>query len=65
MFAVIDAGFGQRRKALRGALAGIAGSVEASQAALERAGIDPHARGESLDIAAFARLAGALFAAWA
>ena len=60
VFAVVDAAFGQRRKALRGALAGLAGSPDASQAALERAGIDPLARGESLDVADFARLADAL-----
>ena len=61
VFAVVDAAFGQRRKALRGALSTLAGSPDASQAALERAGIDPLARGESLDVADFARLADALF----
>ena len=60
VFAVVDAAFGQRRKALRGALAGVAGSVQASEAALERAGISPMARGESLDVGDFARLAAAL-----
>lgn len=57
VFAVVDAAFAQRRKMLRSALAGIAGSGAAAQAALEAAGVDPTARGERLDIAAFARIA--------
>ena len=60
MFRVVDAAFGQRRKALRGALAGLAGSAQASEQALVAAGIDPMARGESLDVADFIRLADAL-----
>lgn len=59
VFAVIDAAFGQRRKTLRAALAGWAGSAAAAEAALRAAGIDPTSRGESLDIAAFARIAAA------
>ncbi|WP_435736885.1 16S rRNA (adenine(1518)-N(6)/adenine(1519)-N(6))-dimethyltransferase RsmA [Cellulosimicrobium sp. PMB13] len=57
VFAVVDAAFAQRRKMLRSALAGIAGSSAASAAALEAAGVDPQARGETLDVVAFARIA--------
>lgn len=57
IFALIDAAFGQRRKTLRAALARWAGSPAAAEAALRAAGIDPSARGESLGIADFARLA--------
>ena len=60
VFAVVDAAFAQRRKALRGALRGLAGSGGAASSALEAAGIDPMARGESLDVARFARIAEAL-----
>jgi 16S rRNA (adenine1518-N6/adenine1519-N6)-dimethyltransferase len=59
VFAVVDAAFGQRRKSLRAALAGWAGSPAAAEAALAAAGIPPLARGESLDVAAFARIAAA------
>jgi 16S rRNA (adenine1518-N6/adenine1519-N6)-dimethyltransferase len=59
VFAVIDAAFAQRRKMLRSALAGWAGSSAAAEAALVRAGVDPTARGETLDVAAFARIAEA------
>lgn len=58
-FAVIDAAFAQRRKALRGALAGWAGSAAAAEAVLRAAGVDPGARAETLDVAAFARIAAA------
>ncbi|MDT4928001.1 MAG: rRNA (adenine1518-N6/adenine1519-N6)-dimethyltransferase [Pseudonocardiales bacterium] len=57
VFAVIDAAFAQRRKTLRAALAGWAGSAAAAEDALRAAGIDPSARGETLDVTAFARLA--------
>jgi 16S rRNA (adenine1518-N6/adenine1519-N6)-dimethyltransferase len=57
VFAVIDAAFGQRRKTLRAALAGWAGSPAAAEIALRSAGVDPSARGETLDVAAFARIA--------
>ena len=57
VFAVVDAAFGQRRKMLRGALAGLFGSAGAAAEALDAAGVDPQARGEVLDIAAFARVA--------
>jgi 16S rRNA (adenine1518-N6/adenine1519-N6)-dimethyltransferase len=57
VFAVVDAAFAQRRKMLRSALRGWAGSSEAAEQALRRAGIDPQARGESLHVEDFARLA--------
>jgi 16S rRNA (adenine1518-N6/adenine1519-N6)-dimethyltransferase len=56
VFAVVDAAFAQRRKALRGVLKGLAGSGEAAEAALHAAGVDPMARGESLGIAEFVRI---------
>ncbi|NMH90502.1 16S rRNA (adenine(1518)-N(6)/adenine(1519)-N(6))-dimethyltransferase RsmA [Pseudonocardia bannensis] len=62
VFAVVDAAFAQRRKALRSALSGWAGSPAAAEQALRAAGIDPLARAERLDIAAFARLAAARLA---
>jgi 16S rRNA (adenine1518-N6/adenine1519-N6)-dimethyltransferase len=57
VFAVVDAAFGQRRKTLRGALAGWAGTAAEAERMLRAAGLDPAARGESLDVAAYARLA--------
>ena len=60
VFAVVDAAFAQRRKGLRGALRGLAGSTEAAEAALAAAGVGPLARGESLSVADFARIAEAL-----
>ncbi|MDI2128784.1 16S rRNA (adenine(1518)-N(6)/adenine(1519)-N(6))-dimethyltransferase RsmA [Yinghuangia seranimata] len=57
VFAVVDAAFAQRRKTLRAALAGWAGSPQAAEDALVAAGVDPKARGESLGVEAFARIA--------
>jgi 16S rRNA (adenine1518-N6/adenine1519-N6)-dimethyltransferase len=57
VFSVVDAAFAQRRKMLRGALAGLFGSPGAAVEALTAAGVDPQARGEVLDVAAFARIA--------
>jgi 16S rRNA (adenine1518-N6/adenine1519-N6)-dimethyltransferase len=59
VFAVIDAAFAQRRKTLRAALRGWAGSADQAERALRAAGIDPGARGEALTVADFARLAEA------
>lgn len=59
VFRCIDAAFLQRRKGLRRALAGWAGSAQTAEAALRAAGIDPITRGEQLDIVAFARIAEA------
>jgi 16S rRNA (adenine1518-N6/adenine1519-N6)-dimethyltransferase len=63
VFAVVDAAFGQRRKMLRSALAGLAGSAEAANAAIAAAGLDPKARGEMLDVVDFASIAENLFSA--
>ena len=60
VFAVVDAAFAHRRKALRGALRSLAGSGEDASAALTAAGVDPMARGESLGVEQFARIAEAL-----
>ncbi|MFI6691776.1 16S rRNA (adenine(1518)-N(6)/adenine(1519)-N(6))-dimethyltransferase RsmA [Streptomyces sp. NPDC050433] len=57
VFAVVDAAFAQRRKTLRAALAGWAGSAPAAEEALVAAGISPQARGESLTVEEFARIA--------
>ena len=54
---VVAAAFGQRRKTLRNALASVAG-----EASLRAAGVDPAARGETLSVADFVRLANALVA---
>jgi 16S rRNA (adenine1518-N6/adenine1519-N6)-dimethyltransferase len=57
VFAVIDAAFAQRRKTLRAALAGWAGSAPRAEELLVKAGVDPGARGEALNVSAFARIA--------
>ena len=59
VFAVIDAAFAQRRKALRAALAGWAGGPDAAERALHAAGIDPTERAERLAVTDFARLSAA------
>jgi 16S rRNA (adenine1518-N6/adenine1519-N6)-dimethyltransferase len=59
VFAVIDAAFAQRRKTLRAALAGWAGGAPEAERCLIAAGVAPSARGEVLDIHAFARIAEA------
>ncbi|MFE6127620.1 16S rRNA (adenine(1518)-N(6)/adenine(1519)-N(6))-dimethyltransferase RsmA [Streptomyces sp. NPDC056437] len=59
VFAVVDAAFAQRRKTLRAALAGWAGSPAAAETALVAAGISPQARGEALTVEEFARIAEA------
>ncbi|MGQ4616569.1 16S rRNA (adenine(1518)-N(6)/adenine(1519)-N(6))-dimethyltransferase RsmA [Nocardia sp. R7R-8] len=57
VFEVVDAAFAQRRKTLRAALAAWAGSPAEAERRLLAAGIAPTARGETLDTAAFVRLA--------
>ncbi|MFD3834836.1 16S rRNA (adenine(1518)-N(6)/adenine(1519)-N(6))-dimethyltransferase RsmA [Streptomyces sp. NPDC058642] len=57
VFAVVDAAFAQRRKTLRAALAGWAGSAAAAETALVAAGVSPQARGEALTVEEFARIA--------
>ena len=59
VFAVVDAAFAQRRKTLRAALSGWAGSPAAAEAALDAAGIDFRLRGETLTVEQFARIAEA------
>jgi 16S rRNA (adenine1518-N6/adenine1519-N6)-dimethyltransferase len=55
----VDAAFSQRRKTLRAALAGWAGSAERAGELLTAAGIDPKTRGEQLGVHDFARIAAA------
>ena len=57
VFAAVDAAFAQRRKTLRAALAGWAGSAGAAEAALVAAGVSPQARGEALTVEQFAAIA--------
>jgi 16S rRNA (adenine1518-N6/adenine1519-N6)-dimethyltransferase len=59
VFACIDAAFAQRRKTLRAALAGWAGSAPNAETTLRAAGVDPRTRGEQLDIHSFAAIAAA------
>jgi len=59
VFAVIDAAFAQRRKTLRAALAGWAGGAAEAEKYLRIAGVDPSARGEVIDVHAYARIAEA------
>ena len=58
-FACIDAAFAQRRKTLRAALAGWAGSAARAEECLRAAGVEPRTRGEQLDVAQFAAIAAA------
>ena len=57
VFRIIDAAFAQRRKMLRGALAGLAGSSTVATERLIAAGVDPQSRGEMLTVIDFARIA--------
>ena len=59
VFAVVDAAFAQRRKTLRAALAGWAGSPTRAEQIVHRAGVDPGVRGERLGVEDFVRIAGA------
>jgi 16S rRNA (adenine1518-N6/adenine1519-N6)-dimethyltransferase len=59
VFAVVDAAFAQRRKTLRAALGGWAGSPAKAEVLLRNAGVDPGARGESLGVAEYAAIAAA------
>ena len=59
VFAVIDAAFAQRRKTLRAALAGWAGTAARAEEILRAAGIDPSARGETLEVEQFRAIAHA------
>ncbi|MFD1717179.1 16S rRNA (adenine(1518)-N(6)/adenine(1519)-N(6))-dimethyltransferase RsmA [Georgenia deserti] len=57
VFAVVDAAFAQRRKTLRAALAGWAGSAARAEETIRAAGLDPTLRGERLAITEFAAIA--------
>ena len=59
VFACVDAAFAQRRKTLRAALAGWAGSAARAEECLRAAGVDPRTRGEQLGVAEFAAVAAA------
>jgi 16S rRNA (adenine1518-N6/adenine1519-N6)-dimethyltransferase len=59
VFACIDAAFAQRRKTLRAALAGWAGSADEAEQALRAAGVDPRTRGEQLSVGQFVAVAAA------
>jgi 16S rRNA (adenine1518-N6/adenine1519-N6)-dimethyltransferase len=54
---VVRAAFGQRRKALRNALAVMAGSAARAEQALRAVGIDPGFRAEQVEPELFATLA--------
>ena len=56
---MIDAAFSQRRKTLRAALAGWAGSAARAEEILRAAGVDPSRRGETLGVEEFAAIAAA------
>jgi 16S rRNA (adenine1518-N6/adenine1519-N6)-dimethyltransferase len=57
---IVRAAFSQRRKTLRNALRPVAGSAEGAEEALRRAGLDPRARAEEVDLQGFEALAQAL-----
>ena len=59
VFAVVDAAFAQRRKTLRAALSGWAGSGARAEQVLVAAGVDPRARGEQLTTADYVAIADA------
>jgi 16S rRNA (adenine1518-N6/adenine1519-N6)-dimethyltransferase len=59
VFTLVDAAFAQRRKTLRAALAGWAGSADRAERVLRAAGVDPKARGEALGVDQFVAIAAA------
>jgi 16S rRNA (adenine1518-N6/adenine1519-N6)-dimethyltransferase len=60
VFRLVDAAFAQRRKTLRAALAGWAGSAERAAELLTAAGVDPKKRGEQLTVHDFTKVAAAV-----
>ncbi|MGH3545653.1 MAG: 16S rRNA (adenine(1518)-N(6)/adenine(1519)-N(6))-dimethyltransferase RsmA [Mycobacteriales bacterium] len=60
VFAVIDAAFAQRRKMLRSALAPMLGSSGRAETVLRVAGVEPTARGETLGLVDYVRIAAAV-----
>jgi 16S rRNA (adenine1518-N6/adenine1519-N6)-dimethyltransferase len=59
VFALVDTAFAQRRKTVRAALAGWAGSAAEAERLLRAAGVDPSTRAERLTIDDFARVCAA------
>jgi 16S rRNA (adenine1518-N6/adenine1519-N6)-dimethyltransferase len=59
VFTLVDAAFAQRRKTLRAALAGWAGSADRAERVLRAAGVDPKARGEALSVQQYVAIATA------
>jgi 16S rRNA (adenine1518-N6/adenine1519-N6)-dimethyltransferase len=59
VFRLVDGAFGQRRKMLRQSLSGVLGSSDRAIDVLERAGVDPTARGERLIVDDFIAIARA------
>ncbi|MFE5673008.1 16S rRNA (adenine(1518)-N(6)/adenine(1519)-N(6))-dimethyltransferase RsmA [Agromyces sp. NPDC056523] len=58
VFELVDSAFQQRRKMLRQSLSGrFGGSAAAASGVLQRAGVDPQARGEQLTVDDFLRIA--------
>jgi 16S rRNA (adenine1518-N6/adenine1519-N6)-dimethyltransferase len=58
VFELVDAAFQQRRKMLRQSLSGrLGGSAAVASDVLQRAGVDPQARGEQLTVDDFLRIA--------
>lgn len=60
LFGLVDEGFRQRRKTMAAALVRLGHGREQARRAMERAGLDPRARAETLGLEEFARLAEAL-----
>jgi 16S rRNA (adenine1518-N6/adenine1519-N6)-dimethyltransferase len=57
LFRLVDEGFAQRRKTMAAALVRLGLDRDASRASMERAGLDPRARAETMGLEDFARLA--------
>ena len=62
LWRVVDVAFGERRKTMRNALRRLGLEPTQADAALAAAGVEPGARPEALDLAAFARVATAVSA---
>jgi len=60
LWTVVDGAFSQRRKTIRNALRRLGVPAADADRALAKAGIEPAARPETLDLAAFARVAEAV-----
>lgn len=62
LWRVVDAGFAQRRKTMRGALRRLGLTPQAARRVLQEAGIDPDARAETLGLQEFREIAERLAA---